>query len=672
MDEEEQEIVNIQVQKEYNIQQEDYRFEVDEEEQVNRKAQAQKEDNIQQEDNSCELDEEEQEIIPPYFQPLFWEDNSWYKLVRFEDYYRLPHIEDRIEKEKCWYGIKPPLGYIEHVRRERKKDKEIWLEKKLEGRLSPYEDWDSYGEEDEEEDDDEEIERGSIEEVDLGKYQENIIFLTQSNYMIKQDVRTRVLDYWRRQWYIMDYNYKLIEWRGRDFNIRLYDWCSLRIHDLHVPIWKVKKLKKNRYKTNRVFLHKRLKRLLSSLNLKRLIERKKEATRDQNIRDLTNPYIIPNMQLIHDVIITAKTGSEVMVMDEEKRSKSYGKVTNEQRTNNDNTKEGKETRQNMNNTKRKDWLATNMRGIFNKKPVDEGNVDIGDSSSPKAGDKYQDIHKKDCEEMGDDMKICGIPNEGSSWMNEMKEEMKEWRDFLTSKGLFKEIQEFDEFEAWLSDSLDGKKEGKSDKIGNENYCEKVDIALDCSTPMCDELNEHHSQREDSLEELDIQVKDLQEERVETLNKNQKKKRNRKIRMMNARKRAEIEQFSDFNVPSTKEEVKMEEVKLKGDTRIVIEQFSDCDLPSTKDEVKTKEVKLRGDTSYRYEGIPAFKVDTDGKCIDMKDQLECPYCGKIYPEQTHLKPHIEKIHKDLLEGMDKDEARALRWKKFIRKSQGKEC
>ena len=128
VDEEEQEIVNIQAQKEYNIQQEDYRFEVDEEEQVNRKAQEQKEDNIQQEDNSCKVDEEEQEIIPPYFQPFFWEDNSWYKLVRFEDYYRLPHIEDRIEKEKCWYGIKPPLGYIEHVRRERKKDKEIWLE----------------------------------------------------------------------------------------------------------------------------------------------------------------------------------------------------------------------------------------------------------------------------------------------------------------------------------------------------------------------------------------------------------------------------------------------------------------------------------------------------------------------------------------------------------------
>ena len=66
------------------------------------------------------------------------------------------------------------------------------------------------------------------------------------------------------------------------------------------------------------------------------------------------------------------------------------------------------------------------------------------------------------------------------------------------------------------------------------------------------------------------------------------------------------------------------------------------------------------------------VDTDGKSVVMKDQLECPYCGNIYPEQTnYLKPHIEKKHKDLLEGMDKDDARALRWKKFIRKSQGKE-
>ena len=78
-------------------------------------------------------------------------------------------------------------------------------------------------------------------------------------------------------------------------------------------------------------------------------------------------------------------------------------------------------------------------------------------------------------------------------------ELKEWRDFLVSKGLFKEIQEFDEFEASLLDSLDGNEEEKSDKIGNENYWEREDmemlrdIALDCSTPMCDELNEHHIQ-----------------------------------------------------------------------------------------------------------------------------------------------------------------------------------
>ena len=72
----------------------------------------------------------------------------------------------------------------------------------------------------------------------------------------------------------------------------------------------------------------------------------------------------------------------------------------------------------------------------------------------------------------------------------------------------------------------------------------------------------------------------------------------------------------------------------------------------------EEVKLRGDTSYRYEGIPT---------TDMKDQLECPYCGEIYPDLTHLKPHIEKKHKDLLERMNKDEAVALRFKKIIRKS-----
>ena len=39
---------------------------------------------------------------------------------------------------------------------------------------------------------------------------------------------------------------------------------------------------------------------------------------------------------------------------------------------------------------------------------------------------------------------------------------------------------------------------------------------------------------------------------------------------------------------------------------------------------------------------------------------CPYCGKIYPDQTHLNQHIEKIHKDLLESMDTDDAVALMW------------
>ena len=55
-------------------------------------------------------------------------------------------------------------------------------------------------------------------------------------------------------------------------------------------------------------------------------------------------------------------------------------------------------------------------------------------------------------------------------------------------------------------------------------------------------------------------------------------------------------------------------------RVEMKQFSDCDFPSTKEEVKMEEVKLRGDTSYRYEGIAA---------TDMKDQWECPYCGKTY-------------------------------------------
>ena len=92
----EQEILNTQAQKKYdiqkedkrcerqngNIQQEDNKFEVDVEEQVIVNIEVdeveqeivniqEQKDNIQKEDNSCELDEEEQEIIPPYFQPLF-------------------------------------------------------------------------------------------------------------------------------------------------------------------------------------------------------------------------------------------------------------------------------------------------------------------------------------------------------------------------------------------------------------------------------------------------------------------------------------------------------------------------------------------------------------------------------------------------------------------------
>ena len=82
-------------------------------------------------------------------------------------------------------------------------------------------------------------------------------------------------------------------------------------------------------------MHKRLKRLLSFLNLKRLIERKDEAKRDQNIRDLSNPYNIPSLQLIHDVIITEKIGSEAMVRYEGKRSKSYGNATDEKPTDNE-------------------------------------------------------------------------------------------------------------------------------------------------------------------------------------------------------------------------------------------------------------------------------------------------------------------------------------------------
>ena len=76
-------------------------------------------------------------------------------------------------------------------------------------------------------------------------------------------------------------------------------------------------------------------------------------------------------------------------------------------------------------------------------------------------------------------------------------------------------------------------------------------------------------------------------------------------------------------------------------RVEMKQFSDCDFPSTKEEVKIEEVKLRGDNSYRYKGIPVIKLDMNGDCIYIKDQLECTYCGEIYPDQTNLEPYIEK-------------------------------
>ena len=168
----------------------------------------------------------------------------------------------------------------------------------------------------------------------------------------------------RREWYYREYYYKQITWRERNFNIRLYDWCSLRVHDLQVPIWQAKILKRERYRTNGVSLHKRLKSLKNYKKLKRLIEWKVEATsqRDQNIRDLSNPYKIPSLQLIHDVIITEKIESEAMVSDEGKRSKSYGNATNEkptdnekeQSTDNDNTKKSKEMGEKIRKKKIKD------------------------------------------------------------------------------------------------------------------------------------------------------------------------------------------------------------------------------------------------------------------------------------------------------------------------------
>ena len=75
-----------------------------------------------------------------------------------------------------------------------------------------------------------------------------------------------------------------------------------------------------------------------------------------------------------------------------------------------------------------------------------------------------------------------------------------------------------------------------------------DVILDFSTPMCDELDEHYSPPEYSFEELDyvdqFQTKNQQEEGVETLTKNQKKKINRRIRIRDARKRDRIEQVCE--------------------------------------------------------------------------------------------------------------------------------
>ena len=158
--------------------------------------------------DQIEMQEEEQYIIQPYFQNFFPEDNLWYKLVRFQDCYRLAHVEEQIAIIEGVLGIKPPLGYVEHMRRVRKRDKDIWWGKKLEGRLSPWEEGDNYSEEDEEEDDDDKMERGSEEEEDLRKYQDNIIFISQSNYMIKQEVSIRELDNLRRELYYREYYYK--------------------------------------------------------------------------------------------------------------------------------------------------------------------------------------------------------------------------------------------------------------------------------------------------------------------------------------------------------------------------------------------------------------------------------------------------------------------------------
>ena len=136
-------------------------------------------------------------------------------------------------------------------------------------------------------------------------------------------------------------------------------------------------------------------------------------------------------------------------------------------------------------------------------------------------------------------------NDALSVIAEKEVEKEEFSQEMTKGKKNKKIRK-------QSDRWSPKIENKSLKTGNkdwninENYWEREemeilrDIALDCSTPMCDELgDEHHSPPEYSPKELDIQVKNQQEEGVETLNKNQKKNRNRMIRIMNARKRVEI-------------------------------------------------------------------------------------------------------------------------------------
>ena len=57
--------------------------------------------------------------------------------------------------------------------------------------------------------------------------------------------------------------------------------------------------------------------------------------------------------------------------------------------------------------------------------------------------------------MEDYMRDCGVSDEGMSFMNELKE----CRDFLISKGLSREIQEF---EACLFDSLEEEEDKESD------------------------------------------------------------------------------------------------------------------------------------------------------------------------------------------------------------------